>query len=379
VFDLNDPQFKDITEALLRNVENTNVFDNLARDLRHKAKQAGKLNGEDFSEAAVHKMALAELDRRKRPKKAEARRTIERTGDWLKQPDPPWLFDKLLPKGELAFIYGPSGSYKSFAALLLAGAVTTGQPFGGKANLALPGASLYLAAEGQTGIKRRIAALDQVKRFDIGLSYIDRSGVQLHNKRERQNFIAQLRDLEHKPRVITIDTFARHGIGLDENSSRDTSLWVGAAEEVGAEFNSSVMTVHHSGKDVDRGMRGSSALFGAASTVIRAERNDRVVTLLCDKQRDYDEFDPIHFQLRNLTDELAFLDYDHVGYYLSEDEQIIMDIALRNVPKPFGTLDLVRPNNTKIPRSTAHRLIRGLVAKGLIYKVCHAQYAAKIP
>jgi hypothetical protein len=215
--------------------------------------------------------------------------SIENVQDFLDKPDPLWLFDRLLPQGELAFIYGPPGSYKSFAMLAMCAAITKAAKFGGKAPSGSAGAFLYLAAEGVHGVRQRVRALVTDLRMDVSLAYMDTSGVQFQDGADRRELVAQLLDLPHRPRIIAVDTFARHGIGVDENSSRDTGVWIGGFEMVLAAVGATGLVSHHSGKDVDRGLRGSSALLGAASTVIRADRQEESLSLICEKQRDYDE------------------------------------------------------------------------------------------
>lgn len=294
--------------------------------------------------------------------------TLRSISEFLLQPDPLWLFNEFLPLGELAFIYGPPESFKSFAALAVGGCATKGESFGGS-RIQSSGPCIYLAAEGVRGAKQRIGSLIKEGRFNPTGSLVDTSGVQFHESRERNNFIAQLLDLEHKPKLLIIDTFARHGMGLDENSSRDSGLWAGCVEKVINRVGTSALVVHHPGKDIDRGMRGSSALLGAASTVIRAERQGSVLTLLCDKQKDYDHFPALSFNFRKCHGS-AVLDYDPIGLHLTEDEQIILD-ALRNtsVQNGLGRSDFVRRDGKQIPNASFYRSEDRLISNHLIIKL----------
>jgi hypothetical protein len=298
--------------------------------------------------------------------------TIERAAVFMDRPEPLWLFSRMIPLGELAFIYGPPGSYKSFAAMALGGAVTKGAPFAGRDIYGPPGAYLYMAAEGIHGARMRMKALTAEGRFDPALSYVDTSGVQFTDLRERRNFIAQLRELEHRPRLITVDTFARHGLGLDENSSRDSSLWIGSFEHVLQATESTGLVLHHSGKDVDRGMRGSSALLGAASTVIRADREGEEVTLICEKQRDHDEFPPLGFRLRRAHNS-AVLDYIGSSNYLSDDEQAII-AALQNDQTGLVISKVRKTDGSEMTNTTRRRAINSLISKHMISKVRHGIY-----
>ncbi|TAL45092.1 MAG: AAA family ATPase [Salinibacterium sp.] len=298
--------------------------------------------------------------------------TIERAGVFMDRPEPLWLFSRIIPLGELAFIYGPPGSYKSFAAMTLGGAITKGASFAGCPLYGPAGAYLYMAAEGVHGARMRMKALTAEGRFDPDLAYVDTSGVQFTDIRERRNFIAQLRDLPHRPRLLTVDTFARHGLGLDENSSRDSSLWVGSFEHVLQAVEATGLVIHHSGKDVDRGMRGSSALLGAASTVIRADREGEEVTLVCEKQRDHDEFEPLGFRLRRAHGS-AILDFIGSSNYLTDDEQAII-AALQNDQTGLVISKVRKADGSEMTNTPKRRAINSLISKHMIYKVRHGMY-----
>ena len=71
---------------------------------------------------------------------------------------PEWLIDGLLTKQSVAFLVGPSGSFKSFLAVAMAAHIANGEPFAG-----LPtckGRVLYSAHEGLKGLPARFKALD---------------------------------------------------------------------------------------------------------------------------------------------------------------------------------------------------------------------------
>jgi hypothetical protein len=63
-----------------------------------------------------------------------------------------------------------------------------------------------------------------------------------------------------------------------------------------------VIGVHHSGKDEERGMRGSSALEGAGDCVIHLKREEgsQNVTLHVEKQKDGEAIQPMNFVLESI-------------------------------------------------------------------------------
>jgi RecA-family ATPase len=92
------------------------------------------------------------------------------------------------------------------------------------------------------------------------------------------------------PSLLILDTLSRYfGEGDDENSAKDMKRFIGATGKLLSKYpNLHIMIVHHSGKDQERGMRGSSALQGAADTVIKCYKNDKKHshTAIVEKQKD---------------------------------------------------------------------------------------------
>ena len=89
-----------------------------------------------------------------------------------------------------------------------------------------------------------------------------------------------------RPALVVVDTLARAMVGGDENSAQDMGLVLAAGVRIQAALNCALLAVHHTGKDSERGMRGSSALFGAADTVLKVTRSDDRLAVLVEKQKD---------------------------------------------------------------------------------------------
>lgn len=70
-----------------------------------------------------------------------------------------WLIRNYLERGAVGALYGPSGSLKSFIALEMALCVASGRPYRG--NSVRQGSVIYLAAEGQRGLSKRILAWER--------------------------------------------------------------------------------------------------------------------------------------------------------------------------------------------------------------------------
>ena len=76
-----------------------------------------------------------------------------------------WIVRGLLPRAELAFIYGEPGSGKTFAALDLCAAVARGIEWRGKR--VLKGRVVYICAEGSSGLKARLKAYAKGHSMDL--------------------------------------------------------------------------------------------------------------------------------------------------------------------------------------------------------------------
>jgi hypothetical protein len=103
--------------------------------------------------------------------------------------------------------------------------------------------------------------------------------------------------------MVIIDTVARAIPGADENSAQDMGRFVAAVEAIRAGVSCHVLGVHHSGKDADKGARGSSALLGGVDTMIKVKRDGERLTVTIEKQKDEDEGAPI--QLRTKVVEIG--------------------------------------------------------------------------
>lgn len=72
--------------------------------------------------------------------------------------------------------------------------------------------------------------------------------------------------------VVIIDTLNRAAPTADENSSQDMGEIIEAAKELQRSCDGLVLMVHHTGKDVSRGLRGHSSLHAALDCAIQVDR-----------------------------------------------------------------------------------------------------------
>jgi hypothetical protein len=81
-------------------------------------------------------------------------------------------------------------------------------------------------------------------------------------------------------------------LGGDENTARDMGRVVEAAERIRDAAGSCVLLVHHIGKNVEAGMRGSSALLGAVDTTIEVAGDHHAIRVKVTAQKDAPADDP---------------------------------------------------------------------------------------
>lgn len=163
-------------------------------------------------------------------------------------------------------LVGPSGCGKSFVALDIAG------------RIALERAVVYIAGEGLHGYAARWEAWKDYNRRPNAELYFYTEALQVMEERQLAEFIGTV--AEHNPILVIIDTLARSAVGVEENSAKEIGAFVGACDALRNAIHTSILVVHHTGKSGE--MRGSSALYGAADSVLTVNKVDGLVTIAND-------------------------------------------------------------------------------------------------
>ena len=212
--------------------------------------------------------------------------------------DPEWLIPGMLPGQGIGMIYGESGSFKSFIALDMALSLAFGIP--GQWNAPpVKNDVLFMAGEGPvaTGKKRWPAWMqwrDIEFRNDHRFFIKDR--VPFFTDTQAWEYVKEdLALLNAKPALIVIDTLSRLLTGLDENSAKDASMITNFMEQLARYYECFVLAVHHTGKDQNKGARGSSAFYANMDTVISTKLRQGGTELRVRKQKDADVSDEISY------------------------------------------------------------------------------------
>ena len=221
------------------------------------------------------------------------------------------LIDGILPLGGLAVLFGEAGSLKTFLAIDLAFCIATGMPWAGSRRVQ-QGLVVYIVAEGSGGFPMRVDAWKRANGASgrQGVLMLPRSVSFMQDPPSRgrkpvaesasdvDEFLARLDTLPEPPVLVVIDTLARC-FGGDENSARDMGLFVKATDHVREHTGAAVLALHHSGWSKTSRERGSTALRGAADTIMLATKKGGLV-VTNPKQKDTEEFLPLAFAVRSV-------------------------------------------------------------------------------
>jgi len=218
------------------------------------------------------------------------------------------IVGSILFEDSIAFLYAREGRWKTFLALDWCLSCASARHWLGRPVVA--GAVVYIAAEGARGIGKRIRAWKKHHGVSesIPIKVLPKP-VQLLDAGEVRALIADIRAQVGTPILVVIDTLARSMAGGNENDTQDINAVTDAAYLIRAAFSCCVLTLHHSGKDEGRGMRGSSALRSNADTVIRIVGNDsepaikpgEVITVKSEKTKEDDPFTDITLTAQLVT------------------------------------------------------------------------------
>ncbi len=212
-----------------------------------------------------------------------------------------WLIKGFFAKKSFGTIYGKSGSRKSFLTIDISCAIATSSYW--QNYRTQTGAVVYVAAEGQIGISRRVKAWELAHNKKVNQLYILGQSIIISNSSARNALINAVHLLENtngvKVELIVLDTLARNFEG-DENNSDSMGKFIRGCDLVKEATNASVLCVHHSGKDVSKGGRGSSSLNAACDFEFQVTHDSTtgLTTLSNTKQKDAEEAPDLVFNFK---------------------------------------------------------------------------------
>lgn len=211
-----------------------------------------------------------------------------------------WLVKGAIPADSLGVMFGGSGTFKSFVALDLALHVGHGLPWLGRKTT--QGQALYIAAEGGSGLWKRVDAWHRARRLQWPSAplYVVPVAVDLGVDCLRVQEAA--RALGIAPALVVVDTLSQTFSG-EENSANEVA---GYLRELGtmlrAVWSCAVLVIHHSGHQATERPRGSSTIRNNVDFMFGVYRDEKemLVTLTNEKQKDGEAIDDATFSLARI-------------------------------------------------------------------------------
>ena len=167
-------------------------------------------------------------------------------------------------------IFGAPGAGKSLISPLIGYAVAQGEKVFGMRTK--PGKVLYVAAEDDTGMKGRIAALR--RRHGDAPDFMVVGGVSDLFAKDTPDYSAVLDLIKtHQPQLVFVDTLAMAFPGLEENDAQSMGRVVAISRKF-TKYGAAVGLIHHDTKSAGGTPRGHSVLNGALDAAMWLQTRD---------------------------------------------------------------------------------------------------------
>jgi RecA-family ATPase len=192
----------------------------------------------------------------------------------LEDKSPVWLVENLIQKNVINMVYGEPKSLKTHAMICLAFHIGSGTPIANrKVNQAVVG---YIACEGFESIKQRCKPLEQKHWANAKLVNFSRTVIDLLDADSCRRVAKQAK--EYGIDLIIVDTLQSALSNGDLNSTNQVLKILHNIRLYWLSEGLTALLVHHSGKDLSKGMNGSNVFNGEATMVIKNHKNRLEVT-----------------------------------------------------------------------------------------------------
>jgi len=274
--------------------------------------------------------------------------------------DTQWLIEDIIPNESLIILYGPSGCGKTFIALDISLHIAHNKSWK-KQTIVKKGVIIYCIGEGIHGISNRIKAWHNYNNLLLDAPFIllpieAVSFAEPENIDKMISTIEQIKEEYDLPiSMIIIDTLSKASVGYDENSSKDMGQFLYNFDIIKKYFNTSIMFVHHSGKNSTRGMRGSSYLLGTVDTAIQVDNMNDTILVQIEKQKDGIE-GSFQLKLKQHLDSLVIFENDinlkfrsKTGYILdSKPKNVDISLIIKNLKEKKSLENISKKFNIDI-------------------------------
>lgn len=288
--------------------------------------------------------------------------------DGLRNIKPPAaLVNDYLYLNSLVWIGGKPGHGKSFVAIELACCVATGTPW--HEHPVQKGRVLYLIAEGASGISDRVDAWERANNQRPPSTELLFLPIPIHMMQPVD--VAAMKQIlaEITPTLVILTR--RHASPLVQTKTRrDMGAFVEALETLRRASNACILVVHHEPRGGDN-LRGSTAVEGAATTILRASKDGDLVTISNPKQKDAPEIENLELVLEPRGDSAVLVRKGMAQQgKLTAAAKHILEVISEFEPNGVATTVLKQSCAVQIPvPATFYRNLRSLVNKGLVDEV----------
>lgn len=182
-----------------------------------------------------------------------------------------WMVRGVLPSQGLAALYGASGSGKSFLTLDLGFAIASeNSEWFGRRVVHAP--VTFVCLEGEAGMGKRVRAWEVYFKKPIpeSLRFVTQPFDLLSS--DVAELAKAINEVGGSNGLVIIDTLNRASVGADENSSVDMGKIIAASKKLQNLIGGLVLLVHHTGKDLGKGLRGHSSLYAALDGAIEVTK-----------------------------------------------------------------------------------------------------------
>lgn len=267
-----------------------------------------------------------------------------------------WIVDQIIPERSVGFMYGDSGTKKTFMALHMGLCIARGEHFAGLG--VRPGRVFYFSPEDFDGVSERYTGW--IEKYNGGKLLdrftLTRRSLPLHDHTAIKALVGMFRqDMpDEEVGLVVIDTLSSNNAGaaqeIDENNNPQMAKVLQGAQLLADGLDCGVMIIHHVGnpdqktkRKSDR-MRGASCLRANAGYLIFLEQAGKDIRFSIKKSKGVDRLPPRLFETEIvrlpewlITDKHKSreslthgADFGENGWRITPSE---ITLAIRNEPK----------------------------------------------
>lgn len=223
--------------------------------------------------------------------------------DYTTQQAELWQYQDLFQFGDIVVVFGPPKGGKTQVVSDICMHAAHGLDYYGH-KLAHPLRVAYLIGEGQKGHRRRmrgwrVAHGDAALSSDGDIKFLPRV---LPLADDVEEVLRLLR--EYRVDLLAVDTLNAYFGGLDEDKTRDMTVFCGAIRRLRDELGCTVIVVHHSGWGDGTRERGSIVLRGTADVIVKVKAGGKgsgLIGMQVIEARDMEVWDePLSFGLKEV-------------------------------------------------------------------------------